>query len=170
MFTVEKDWITEAGFRAVVIMNEDSGWRCGYVGLSKDHPLYGAQYSEPHPALIPPEEGTPVGKRGSISIFCAAIKDKSEWNSPDLVFDVHGGITYSGNKPEYPVKSDLWWFGYDCGHAWDLPSPEFIEKNPSRLEFLSFHDSFYRTLFYCENECESLASQIKKLVNTTKGD
>jgi len=163
MFTVEKNWITKDGFRAVVIMNEDNGCRCGYVGVSKDHPLYGAEYSEPHPALNVPSDNTPVGKRSSISIFCASAKEKSEWNTPELVFDVHGGITYSRGEKNYPVESDLWWFGYDCAHAWDLPSQEFIDKNPSWYD--SLHDSFHRSLNYCENECESLSSQIKNLVS-----
>jgi len=44
-FTVEKDWTTEAGLRAVVIATP-MGHRCGYVGISKGSPLYGLGYDD----------------------------------------------------------------------------------------------------------------------------
>ena len=42
--TVEKDWITKAGLRAVVIATE-MGHRCGYVGLPESSKLYGVHYN-----------------------------------------------------------------------------------------------------------------------------
>ena len=35
--------------------------------------------------------------------------------------DCHGGLTYSSEieNLNYPIKSDLWWFGFDCGHCDD---------------------------------------------------
>ena len=47
MFTVEKDWVTKAGYRAVVIVGCFSGkphHRCGYIGVPEGHPCYGANY------------------------------------------------------------------------------------------------------------------------------
>ena len=143
-YDVEKDWMTEAGLRAVVIMVRDSH-RCGYVGVPASHPLFGAEYSEPHPALAVPAEGEPVGKRSPLAVFCAA-GDASRLQAPDLVFDVHGGVTYSGKSDNYPVPSDLWWFGFDCAHAGD--------------QSYGGRDGVMRDLDYCVAECESLASQI----------
>ena len=44
-YKVEKDWITSAGLRAVVIMTE-LGHRCGYVGVPSEHKLFGVDYDE----------------------------------------------------------------------------------------------------------------------------
>lgn len=154
-YTVEKDWTTHAGFRAVVIMGS-MGYRSGYVGVPKDHALYGAPCCEPHPALTFPETES-IGKRGIIPLFCSDGQAR-----PDVVFDVHGGITYSGGKDDYPVESDLWWFGYDCGHAGDAPSPEAVKDRVRRMgpAFIPGPGEVHRTLDYCRSECESLAAQL----------
>lgn len=149
MFEVEKDWVTDAGFRAVVIMT-DMGHRCGYVGLPQSHPLYGVDYSDESSVLTFPA-GEEVGKRGIIPMLCAG----GEKASPDVVFDVHGGLTYAGGRAEYPAPSDgLWWFGYDCGHAGDAPLPG------SRMSEYKCADDVHRSLDYCIAECESLARQM----------
>ena len=47
-YEIEKDWITNAGLRAVVIMAKhktgEERHRCGYVGLDPDHHLYKIKY------------------------------------------------------------------------------------------------------------------------------
>jgi hypothetical protein len=61
--------------------------------------------------------------------------------------EVHGGLTFSGNLHEMP--GDLWWLGFDCGHAFDLSwglqppwgfpkfesnkSDQFVEEQTKRL-------------------------------------
>lgn len=44
-FTVEKDWTTEAGLRAVVVATP-MGHRCGYVGVPNDSQLCGLGYDD----------------------------------------------------------------------------------------------------------------------------
>lgn len=153
-YDIEKDWTTQAGLRAVVIMT-DMGHRCGYVGLPKEHPLCGVSYSETSTHLRLNRERS-TEKMSSIQILCASGKDLDTLNSPEYVFEVHGGLTYSGSgKGTYPVESNLWWFGYDCGHAGDAPAPG------SRMaEFRFGMDEVHRTLEYCIDECESLALQL----------
>lgn len=160
-YTVEKDWTTHAGFRAVVIM-ASMGHRCGYVGVPKGHPLHGASYSDPHPALDFPADET-IGKRGVIPLLCGNGRA-----SPDVVFDVHGGITYAGGNDKYPVDSDLWWFGYDCSHAGDAPSPSAVADCVKRMGemFYPSPDEVHRSLGYCASECESLAAQLVSRVRT----
>lgn len=159
-FEVEKDWITQSGLRAVVIMSE-MGHRCGYVGVAQEHPLYGAHYGDSHPAIAAPEDDEPVGKRGIITLLCATPE---RMTSPELAFDVHGSITYSGNGDgKYPTESDLWWFGYDCAHAGDGRSPEFLEQQRERYPdspIMWHDDGEFRSLEYCIGECERLAQQI----------
>ena len=42
---VEKDWTTQAGLRAVVVV-PDHGSRCGYVAVPQGHTLHGKDYDE----------------------------------------------------------------------------------------------------------------------------
>lgn len=129
-YTIEKDWTTAAGLRAVVIMGS-LGYRCGYVGVPTTHPLFCVGYSLDTPAF--------------------------EAASPEGMLDVHGGLTYAGGGGDYPVPSELWWFGYDCGHYGDAPAPG------SPMERLTF-SGVHRTLDFCIEQCESLAHQLKEIV------
>jgi hypothetical protein len=145
-YTTEKDWVTKAGLRAVCLFVKGS-YRCGYVGISKGHPLYGVEYHEHSDALREAMErigNDPIGKRGVVPLFC----HKSGECTPDVVFDVHGGITYSGGGDGYPVDGDEWWFGFDCAHAGDATG------------YFSFPGDILRTQEYVESECESLAEQL----------
>lgn len=140
-FVTKKDWVTKAGLRAAIVMG-DLGFHCGYVGVPAGHPLHGVDYGQTSPAL---------------------------GDSLESVFDAHGGITFVGDgEGEYPVKSDLWWFGYDCGHAWDAPSPEHVEKMkqkyPDKPFMWDFTGGEFRDLDYCVKECERLAEQIVERV------
>lgn len=155
---IEADWITKAGFRAVVIVT-DMGHRCGYVGIPPTHPLYGADYSKPNKHLRAPFEEA-AGKRGILAIVCAA-GDEERATAPDIVFNVHGSITYSRGSSNYPVLSEnLWWFGFDCAHAGDAPDPTFVRNDSIARVYLSHGSGEIRTLEFCVNECESLAQQL----------
>lgn len=161
-YTIEKDWTTEAGLRAVVILG-DMGHRCGYVGVPHDHPLYKHGYDAPHVALKM-NMNRSTEKMGPIQILCAMGKDPDQLCSPEYVFEVHGGITFSGGNGEYPVKSDLWWFGYDCGHAGDLPEPDSTMGRMYAEHGFAERDGVLRTLDFCIGECESLAKQLAEVV------
>jgi len=155
-FTIERDWTTKAGFRAVVMMG-GMGHRCGYVGVPSGHPLHGVEYGADCAALVFPENES-IGKRGIIPLLCANGEAR-----PDVVFNVHGGLTYSVGNGAYPVESDLWWFGFDCSHAGDAPSPEYCAKLRESYPDQSFmwrdRDGTHRSLAYCVEECELLAQQ-----------
>src|SRR5690606_33101439 len=127
---VEKDWITAAGLRAVVLLVGGGRHRCGYVAVPEGHALHGKDYSWPH----------------------------------DI--EVHGGLTYAGGGDGYPVGGDdLWWFGFDCAHAWDAPSEAWVQAQREKHPFLEpwtplAPGATHRDLPYCEAECESLARQL----------
>lgn len=166
-WTVEKDWITDAGLRAVVLMG-DRGTRCGYVGVANDHPLYGCEYSDAAPCLVFPSEEE-IGKRGIVAVWASQGEAR-----PDAVFDVHGGLTYSGGQADYPAQSEgLWWFGYDCAHAWDAASPEYLAEMREQYPGQDYmwrvsDDQVHRSLAYCVTECESLAKQMVERPNKTE--
>lgn len=150
-YSIENDWITLAGLRAICL-RVDGDWRCGYVEVPADHPLFNVDYNEHSKALssawVAAQEG-PIGKRGIIPVFCA-LGDPTR-ATPDRVLDVHGSLTFSAaGKNGYPVKSEGWWFGFDCAHAGD------------QTKFSV--DGVFRTVEYVMQECESLANQLAELV------
>ena len=106
--TVEKEWSHNSNI-CVVIMNHSSGCRCGYVGIKPNHPLYGKKYDEPLPKTLiqfweKAKDGD-IGKRGILDLFCL------DPENPDtgILFDVHGGITYSGESGTYPIEiTNIW--------------------------------------------------------------
>lgn len=150
---IVRDWTTAAGLRAVVRMTT-MGHHCGYVGVPAGHPLHGVEYGQPCDALQEPAEGTPVGKRGVIALLAAAF-DESRRRAPEIVFDVHGGLTDSGGRGDYPADDGggAWWFGFDCAHCDDAPHPD-AGRDPL------FQSGVFRDEGYVADECESLARQI----------
>lgn len=164
MSSIEKDWVTAAGLRAVILMGR-LGFRCGYVGVPPGHPLYGVGYGDECDALRPLTGKEPVGDRGAMSVFLMAATGDIP-RTPEAIFDVHGSLTFSGNGKDgaYPVESDLWWFGYDCGHCDDAPSSEYCQQQRDKYPDKPFMwhecDGVHRDLDYCVQQCESLARQI----------
>lgn len=164
-FIVEKDW-THKCLRCVVIAT-DFGHRCGYVGVEEGHPLYNLDYTAPTPdslqKYVEKVKNSPIGKRGIIDIFCSA---GDETLRVGLLFDVHGGITYSDGG-NYPVKSNpqLWWFGYDCGHSGDAKDRNLMSKKYLEIElkYELYNDGVVRDLAYCTQECENLADQLMEV-------
>lgn len=161
------------GLKCVVIMT-GMGHRCGYVGVAKGHPLYGKNYSDKC-LHFDDVSGEPIGKRGVLPLMFSGVENGLV--SPDLYFDVHGGITYAegGIGSEYPIESSLWWFGFDTAHAGDgknlalaneyglLEKERYDSLMRMEKEFPT-HDMLpVRSLKYCEAECRSLAEQLSKV-------
>jgi hypothetical protein len=164
-YQVEKDWTTKAGLRAVVIAHRH---RCGYVGVPQGHPLFGVDYSTDMKLLRLYAATAVLGKKSPVlALTCGVHAPDGETitASPEVIFDVHGGLTYAKASPAYPVPSNLWWFGYDCGHLGDLPIPENVSESERELNerFPVDRDGVIRSLDYCIAECESLARQIDEV-------
>jgi hypothetical protein len=163
---IERDWTTKSGLRAICYIVKDTGserrrHRCGYVEVPAGHPLHGVDYSEPT-RLIPVDkvEGVTLGAKSPllcISAGARAFDGESIRRSPDVAFDAHGGLTYSGSG--YPVASDGWWFGFDCAHSGDAQiDPD--DRWPS--------GGVVRSEEYVVDECERLAAQISEMFPDTK--
>ena len=133
-----------------VVIMLSTGHRCGYVGVNENSKLFEVNYSDKIKSkeLLNEIKNTTIGKRGIISCLC--------WDgdsvSPDILFNVHGGITYSdGNN--YPIKKDykLWWFGFDCAHFgdakdWDSVKKYFPKKQWESIWKIEQEYSFDRSL------------------------
>lgn len=148
-----KDWMTLAGLRAVIIRTPPSlrrtGHYCGYVGVQSTSAFYGKSYSEQLPYIKREQvDSAQLGKKSPILLFTASCGSDEEGairRSLDIAIDVHGGITFSEGHRDYPIKSDLWWFGFDCAHCDDN-----FEDGGQPLEYV-----------ICE--CESMARQLINL-------
>ena len=161
-FYIEREWESKAGLKCVVTVCT-KGFRCGYVGIEKSNPLFEQDYLEHSEILekfLEERKNQPIGKMSPVSAFCW----DGESCRPNVMLNVHGGITYSGGgkKTSYPIESDLWWFGYDCTHLYDGSDVNLMSKNNRELH-QKFHmdmSGIIRSLEYCTLECESLAKQI----------
>ena len=167
--SIEKDF-EHKGYRCIVVMT-DMGHRCGYVGIPKEHPLHGVSYSNKCKILrMAEKENKPVDldKKSIIAVMCSAFDDNNETLSPDMYFDVHGGLTYSETGGGYPVSNseDLWFFGYDCAHAGDARDLSVIPEK-SREIWSTCNYGTVRTLDYCIEECKSLAEQLYEVAQKT---
>lgn len=156
-YKVEADFEHE-GLRCVVL-GLNFGHRCGYVGITKEHPLYGVDYNDCTEFLASSSiKNEPIGKRGIIPIMCADLS--KETVSPCIYFDVHGGITYSGGSGKHPVESSgIWWFGYDCAHFGDAKDKSLMDAEKYDM-LRQFEYGVVRTTDYCIAECKSLAEQL----------
>jgi hypothetical protein len=131
------------GFPCLAVRNHFGVW-CGYVGVLPGNPYYGQPYQD--------------------------LYD----------FHVHGGLTFAGScSPEGPEgrtichapdpgePDDVWWFGFDCGHARDLsPYLQFEVDLPFDVPSsyrapvpLPVRET-YRDLGYVHAECANLARQL----------
>lgn len=133
--TTEKEWVTRAGLLAQVVINHHGGFRCGYVQIPPHHVFYNND--------VPTDEG-----------YITYIIDN---------LDVHGGVTFSGNR----TGEDGYFIGFDCGHVGDAIDFELIIDplvQANRRQMKEQHpdpdDYEIRSLEYCIEQCESLASQI----------
>lgn len=135
------EWTDEAtGYPCLIVRHHFHGNLCGYVAVPPGHPLHGTPY-----------------------------QDVDEVSA-------HGDLTYSGacqghvcHVPEPGEPDDVWWFGFDCAHAFDfLPGMEarMREIAPYLVEQPADDDNDdplvtrYRNLSYVRQECATLAAQL----------
>ena len=114
-------------------------------------------------------------KISGIFPLLGACLDKDERIRIEAYFLCHGGITFAdgGENSNYPVESDLWWFGFDCAHCDDAKELKLAyERFPNYRENLAMkiecEDRFridgtiVRTEEYVAEECKKLAEQLKE--------
>lgn len=172
MFIIESDFEYK-DYRCVTIFG-DLGHRCGYVGIPNGHPLYGKDCHDETSILFSEIEGNPIGKRGILSIMMNECSDSADKVRLDMLFDVHGSITYAGQG--HPIDNDLWWLGFDCGHIGDRrdldkvleiwgSDPHIRQSIAIEKKYLYDEDCPIRDLDYVQQECRNLVDQIIEYVD-----
>lgn len=122
-----------------LIVRNNSGNLCGYVGVSEKHPLYQKAY----------QESEDLNCHGGLTFsgFCQERED---------------GICH---KPDPGEPEKVWWLGFDCAHGGDI-IPSFMTKEFMDLGIKTFTDrdpfekNTYKDIAYVQKECAGLAKQL----------
>lgn len=126
----------ETGLPCLAVRNYQMGNWCGYVGVDENHPWY-------------------------------EVDDRDD----RLDVSVHGGLTFSGfcaendkehgicHRPDPGEPDHVWWFGFDCCHAFDL-APGLVATIKT-YGHRGFPGDVYRDLSYVKSECADLAKQLR---------
>lgn len=143
-----------------LVLAMSGGWRCGYVKINKKHPLHGLHYTDQTPITFEKISKESFGKRGVFSLFRASEFKSKDRISMDILFDVHGSVTFTGKLNDI----NGWWIGFDCAHVGDKKDKSIMDKEVLAIEekYPEYGDGVVRTKEYVESECKSLIDQIIK--------
>lgn len=132
------EWRNRAlpGLALLVVRSHTTGGLCGYAGVPPGHPMHGKTYQD----------------------------------LDDAGLEVHGGLTYADacaghicHVPKPGESDDVWWFGFDCGHAFDVsPRIDALIRRHANPPYFKFEYSQYRPLAYVMAEAERLGRQLAK--------
>jgi hypothetical protein len=123
------DFRTRAGYPGLIVRN-DLGNLCGYVGLPPNHPAYGSGYDD-----------VDVDVHGGLTYAEACC----------------GHICH---VPMAGESDDVWWLGFDCAHGGDyLPMRKALAAR-FPYEIFERFDDVYRDVAYVRAEVERLANQL----------
>ena len=130
----------KSGYPIYMIRGPLHSW-CGYVGVPENHPWFGHEH--------------------------ARFWGTDKWGeAPELLIDVHGGLTFSGVPHRSRASKDSWWFGFDTGHMYDQ-MPGMIAIHP---EDPFYWRGTYRTAPYVLTQCRRMAEQLHWRVIWAKDD
>ena len=171
----KRQWTDQATGLPCLIARSMLGCLCGYVGISPGHPLHGVDYNGLAP--LPRDKIVNVLRsQGTLELYEHEIGAKLRTGE---ILPAHGGITFSGDcqkgnagekichAPALGEPDDVWWFGFDCGHADDLsPTMEaFLGRSFAELHGGSpirrGRSVNYREIAYVEKECAELARMLE---------
>jgi hypothetical protein len=128
----KKQWTDQATGYACLIVRNQFGALCGYVGIPEVHPCFGMDYD----AVYESHESLSVHGNLTFSSGCQSEHDVDHDQSVGVChFDPAGG--------------KVWWLGFDCAHACDI------------LPAIGFGWGEYRNLAYVTAELSNLAAQLK---------
>lgn len=148
-----------AGRPCLMVRNTQvSGAWCGYAAVDPGHPWHGLNYSRIE--IERDEQG-------------GLVVREADRPSPESIIDVHGGLTYSGacrgsvcHVAKAGQPEDVWWFGFDCAHGFDLSPLMEVALNRARRELgmpsllENPRHEVYRDVAYVQAQVNSLAEQL----------
>lgn len=106
---------------------------------------------------------------GSLCGYAAVPYGHPQHGESGEDLECHGGVTYTGRchgvichtpLPE-DDHDDIWWFGFDCGHAGDL-QPFELDEIFGHLRFKAREFNIYRDAAYVKTQVQHLAEQLEE--------
>jgi len=126
----------DTGMPCLAVRHSLSGHWCGYVGVSPSHKHFGKGYEEPNVS---------VHWGLTFADTCQPHEDESE------------GVCH---VPAPGDSDKVWWFGFDCAHAYDCSPNDVKLANERGYPFEIDAETHYRTLEFVKYQCKSLAAQL----------
>lgn len=127
-------WVDPAtGLDCLIVRQNRSGHLCGYVGVPEGHALFGADFTDVDGA------------------------------------EAHGGLSFSDKCNEdgrichipFPGRPEhVWWFGFDCAHAFDLAHFGGDAEMREMMSPLRQFGVEYRDIAFVRDECTVLAESL----------
>lgn len=156
----ELDYYVEGDFPCSIWRNK-MGVLCGYIGVPRGHPWYGEEYSEINAHVhggITYTEHELYGHPNTVT----RLQDRVEHASDGVMRDFYQRhldreLDHQGDSREFPHVTglDIWWLGFDCGHAYDyIPALSMIPNITTK--------ECFRDEEYVRKEITSLVSQAAK--------
>ncbi len=132
----KKQWKDKAtGLPCLANRQPRSGHWCGYVGISKTHPLYGKDYDS---CDVDVHYGLTFADK------CQEVENECE------------GVCHKAPAGE----DDIWWLGFDFAHCGDASPLDHVYERERGYPFIVGTNETYKTLSVVEAECASLAKQL----------
>jgi hypothetical protein len=130
-------WVDRDTNLPCLIVRGGSGALCGYAGIFPDHPCHGKHYDE-------------------------------------VTLDAHGGLTFADgcghgedesrgvcHVPEPGTADNVWWFGFDCAHCYDLTPADMVQ--PMASVVVRETHCTYRNIEYVARGVADLSKQLSQL-------
>lgn len=169
--TPEPRHFTSHGLACAIIKGPLGAW-CGYVSVPEGHPLHGKSHRDriPTPKAFLEQE-LDLTKRDMIGLFLESFEEDRNTMPLSLLFEVHGGITWTGKGLPWDDGGAGWGFGFDCAHYGDwIPSPEMASVRRELGHPIKNEHETYRNAQYVEAECRNLAEQVAAYAPAVKED
>lgn len=148
------------GYECIMLRDSTEAFLSGYVGVPRDHPLWGFEHQ-----AVPLDLGIEVHGGLTYSHICA--DDPSPLRN--IVVDArricHVTFRPLRHAGDYRLEDPhAWWFGFNCNHIYDL----LPGGRNDRQRFLAAETAaVYRDDAYVVREVQNLAAQLRAIADGT---
>ena len=130
-------FVDEATGYSCLIVRNSLGCLCGYVGIMRDHSLYGVDYND--------DKFNNIDVHGGLT-----FSDKCNQHDCESK-----GICHVVEDGE---DDNVWWLGFDCAHCKDYCPYQIFKYDKIIPE-----NYMYRNIHYVKNEIKNLARQLSEM-------
>lgn len=153
----------ETGFECIMLRDTGGGHLCGYVGVPRDHPLWGWDHD-----AVPQEVGIEVHGGLNYARICAEGPSPARRLAAEARRICHVPPTPATYRPlehatdHRPGDAHAWWFGFSCDHVYDVVPKDRAD----RARFLGAETGAeYRDDAYVVRETLNLARQLRAIAD-----